>query len=87
MGMWTAENSYEKGYDSVVQYPFGYGLSYTDFEWTVDDIKIDGVSTNVGGALKENSKINLLLQSKILVILKEKMLLRFWYCSIYKWWN
>ena len=57
MGMWTAENGYEKGYDSVVQYPFGYGLSYTDFEWTVDDIKIDGVSSNVGGALKENSKI------------------------------
>ncbi len=57
MGLWSAANGYEKGYDGVVQYPFGYGLSYTDFEWTVDDIKIDGVSTAVGGALKENSKI------------------------------
>lgn len=23
------------GYDAVVQYPFGHGLSYTDFEWSV----------------------------------------------------
>ena len=28
------------GYDSVVQYPFGYGLSYTDFEWTVESVSI-----------------------------------------------
>lgn len=31
-------NEYGKGYDGVVQYPFGYGLSYTDFEWTIDSI-------------------------------------------------
>lgn len=24
------------GYKEVVQYPFGYGLTYTNFEWTVD---------------------------------------------------
>ncbi len=24
------------GYDAIVQYPFGFGLSYTDFEWSVD---------------------------------------------------
>lgn len=31
------DNEYGKGYDGVVQYPFGYGLSYTDFEWTLTD--------------------------------------------------
>ena len=35
------------GYDSVVQYPFGYGLSYTSFEWTVESLSIpDGSEIN-----------------------------------------
>ncbi len=25
------------GYDEIVQYPFGYGLSYTEFKWTVEE--------------------------------------------------
>ena len=31
-------NSYGKGYDGVVQYPFGYGLSYTSFLWKVENV-------------------------------------------------
>ena len=27
------------GYDAVVQYPFGFGLSYTDFSWRLIDVK------------------------------------------------
>lgn len=28
------------GYDAVVQFPFGYGLSYTNFEWEVTDFTV-----------------------------------------------
>ena len=34
-GYWDGiSNSYGKGYDGVVQFPFGYGLSYTEFKWS-----------------------------------------------------
>lgn len=46
-----------KTYGQVVQYPFGHGLSYTTFEWTVKDIKfkIGDVATIVesGAAFKD----------------------------------
>lgn len=34
------DNKYGKGYDGVVQFPFGYGLSYTTFEWEPDFSKV-----------------------------------------------
>ena len=56
-GLWSEQNGYPGGYDSVVQFPFGYGLSYTDFEWTVDEIKIDGTPVTEGAQLAANSKV------------------------------
>ena len=42
-----------KGYKDVVQFPFGYGLSYTEFEWKVKNVSIPN-----GGTLNKNSKIS-----------------------------
>lgn len=39
VGTTTYDYSTEEGYRSVVQYPFGYGLSYTEFEWNVDSVQ------------------------------------------------
>ena len=57
-GYWDrVSNEYGTGYDGVVQYPFGYGLSYTTFDWEVTnskfgdvhgDITIDVKVTNTG---------------------------------------
>ncbi len=64
---WDSEYAKQKwglteGYEDVVQYPFGYGLSYTDFQWEItylshlnnetlhgdDTIRISVRVTNVG---------------------------------------
>ncbi len=38
----SVRTSYGNGYDGVVQFPFGFGLSYTDFTWTVKEPPADG---------------------------------------------
>lgn len=52
MGYWDdISNAYGKGYDGVVQYPFGYGLSYSDFKWEIVGIEAkteSGDALNIG---------------------------------------
>ena len=42
------------GYDSVVQYPFGFGLSYTEFDWAVESVSIPD-----GSFIDEKSEITI----------------------------
>lgn len=39
-GYWNqVDNEYGKGYDGVVQYPFGHGLSYSSFDWSIVSVE------------------------------------------------
>ena len=59
-GYWAGvDNQYGKGYDGVVQYPFGYGLSYADFEWEITDVSVPS-----GSELKANDKIEITVKVK-----------------------
>ena len=47
-----------KDYDDVVQYPFGFGLSYTDFSWEIHDINFnDGDTVGKTDTLKVTVRV------------------------------
>ena len=53
-------------YDATVQYPFGYGLSYTSFEWSVSKILINGEEQkyNATPELSQNDNIEIYVTVK-----------------------
>ena len=66
-GYWAdVDNEYGKGYEGVVQYPFGYGLSYTEFEWTVTHIYVNGEEQKYNSTtqLGKNDKLEIYVSVK-----------------------
>ena len=57
-GFWSSSFARDKwnvnGYSDVVQYPFGYGLSYTEFEW-----KVRSSSVAQNSALTKNGTVTI----------------------------
>ena len=65
-GFWDSNYAKTKwgitnGYKDVVQYPFGYGLSYTEFEWEVTNIKTDKVIGN-GATVDKDDVVEILVR-------------------------
>lgn len=47
----------EEAYNSVVQYPFGYGLSYTDFSWDLESSSIDEETVTLKVKVTNNGNV------------------------------
>lgn len=55
-GYWdNVQNEYGSGYEGVVQYPFGFGLSYTGFSWEVT--KAPEVALTADGTVSVTVKV------------------------------
>lgn len=64
LGYWkdytrTVPSGELKGYEAVVQYPFGYGLSYNDYSWTVKEVTV-----TPGSEVNETTTIDFTLTVK-----------------------
>ncbi|MCF0228267.1 MAG: glycoside hydrolase family 3 protein [Parasporobacterium sp.] len=56
-GFWdTVSNEYGDGYEGVVQWPFGYGLSYTDFDWEVTKTDLGDIHGQISIEVKVTNK-------------------------------
>lgn len=54
-----------KGYYGIMQYPFGFGLTYTDFEWTVKSVKsFDGEKELADNKINENTTFEITVEVK-----------------------
>lgn len=70
-------------YDATVQYPFGYGLSYTDFEWTVSKVLINGNEKYGDVTLGADDKIAVYVDVKNTGSMAGKEVVQLYYAAPY----
>lgn len=73
------DNDYGYGYEGVVAYPFGFGLSYTTFEW-----KLESSSINNNGSLKKDDTITLTFSCENTGSVAGKAVMEVFYKAPYK---
>lgn len=56
-GIYVGYRYFETFAPEKVMYPFGYGLSYTDFEWNVKSFGSDGEKINITVEVKNTGKV------------------------------
>lgn len=76
------DNEYGRGYDGVVQYPFGYGLSYTNFAYTIKEI-----SPTAGSKIDDKTEIKLVVNVKNVGDVDGKDVLEVYYGGEYHDWE
>ncbi len=54
----SVDNEYGKGYDGVVQYPFGYGMSYTSFSKNIQSTSVIKGETSQDDVIDIKVKVN-----------------------------
>lgn len=87
MGYFNNRASYGRlGYDAVVEFPFGHGLSYTNFEWTIESISVDGNQVSDGatiGLADKNSEFEIKVRVKNTGAVKGKDVVQLYFTPPY----
>lgn len=62
-GFWNTQFSKNNfgisSYEEAVFRPFGYGMSYTNFDWNIESIKVNNNEVTDGYVISDNSKIDI----------------------------
>lgn len=64
-GFWDSEFAKEKwgienGYEDVVQYSFGYGMSFADFDWQIKEVRVSGQKGTLDGTNEIKNKTDVI---------------------------